>query len=361
MSRTATQQEMVERYMSMGYSWFPLVRGDKTPLTAALPNGGWKQYQTRQPSVEEVNNWFAEFGADMGGVGFNLGLVTGRNGLYVLDIDSMDIPSVLMGCNTTSVTTGRGRHFYFSGPPALASTSGTLDGIPFDFQGTGRYVVAPVSIHPSGALYEYARPLSDIETVTDVILKAVGTTGYSEGKPHFPLRNGQRSCLDQIWGKALSEGERNNALYVLYQAAISKPANNSPAAVAGYIRHKNEALAVPLSDREVDAIVNRGREQDVPGHGYGLGCDGIRRILPWISCEGCHYADHRAGELIRSRDLRRAMDELSPTEFKLFVAHAIHGWDSDDPFSNVQAERMTHLSNKTVCNGQKTLRTKQYL
>jgi hypothetical protein len=361
MSRTATQQRMVETYMSAGFSWFPLVRGDKTPLTAALPGRGWKQYQTRQPSIEETNDWFAEFGLDMGGVGFNLALVTGYNGLYVLDIDSMEIPSVLTSCNTTTVMTARGRHFYFNGPPGLASTSGTLDGIHFDFQATGKYVVAPVSIHPSGVTYDFVRPLSDITTISDDILNVVGTIAYSSENPHFPLRSGGRSCLDQIWARTLSEGERDSALYVLYQAAVSKPANNSPAAVAGYIRHKNEALSVPLLEREINAIVNRGREQDVPGHGFGLGCDGIRRLLPWVSCEGCHYADHRAGDLIRSRDLHRAMDELTPSEFKLFVANAMHGWDSAEHLSNMEAEKVAHLSNKTVCNGQRALREKGYL
>lgn len=361
MSRSGTQQRMVETYMSMGFSWFPLVRGDKAPLAAALPGRGWKQYQTRQPSVEETNDWFAEFGADMGETGFNLALVTGYNGLYVLDIDNMEIPSVLSSCNTTTVMTARGRHFYFSGPPGLASTSGTLDGIPFDFQATGKYVVAPVSIHPSGVLYEFARPLSNRILIPDEVLKAVGTTQYSTAGPHFPLRNGRSSCLDQIWARNLSEGERDKAFYALFQGAISKPANNDPSIVAGYIRHKNETLPVPLSAREVNGIVNRGREQDVPGHSFGLGCDGIRGLVPWVSCEGCHYADHRAGNLLRSHELHRAMDELSPTEFKLFMANAMHGWDSNEPLSNIEAEKVTHLSNKTVCNGQKTLRTKNYL
>jgi hypothetical protein len=352
---------MVETYMSMGLSWFPLVRGDKTPLTSALPGGRWKQYQSRQPSVEETNDWFAEFGADRGGVGFNLALVTGYHGLYVLDIDSMETPNVLTSCNTATVRTARGRHFYFNGPPGLASTSGTLDGIPFDFQATGKYVVAPVSIHPSGVFYEFVRPLSDMTTISDEILRAVGSSEYSAASSHFSLRTGGRSCLDQIWARSLTEGERDKVLYVLFQGAISKPANNEPSAVAGYIRRKNETLSVPLLEREVNAIVNRGREQDVPGHGFGLGCDGIRRHVPWVSCEGCHYADHRAGDFIRSRELHRAMGELSSTEFKLFAANRMHGLHSNEPLSNVEAEKMTHLSNKTVCNGQKALRAKKYL
>jgi hypothetical protein len=55
------------------------------------------------------------------------------------------------------------------------------------------------------------------------------------------------------------------------------------------------------------------------------------------------------------------MDELTPSEFKLFVANAMHGWDSAEHLSNMEAEKVAHLSNKTVCNGQRALREKGYL
>jgi putative DNA primase/helicase len=89
----------------------------------------------------------------------NLGIATGTgSGLLVLDVDG---PAGLASVNgralptTPTVATHKGRHYYYKHPPGMAHTTrtGLLNGV--DVRGEGGYVVAPPSIHPSGAQYTW--------------------------------------------------------------------------------------------------------------------------------------------------------------------------------------------------------------
>lgn len=90
------------------------------------------------------------------------GIDCGRSRLVVLDEDATDALAELCQANgweplppTFTVTTGRGRHFYY-----LAPTDGReirnyvkADGAEVDIRGVGGYVVGPGSLHASGAVY----------------------------------------------------------------------------------------------------------------------------------------------------------------------------------------------------------------
>jgi hypothetical protein len=82
---------------------------------------------------------------------FNIGIRTGRiNKLFVVDFDP---GSELMGLSPT-VETGRGWQVWFESDLDLPCTAGRL-GLYIDTRGTGGYVVAPPSIHPSGKQYRF--------------------------------------------------------------------------------------------------------------------------------------------------------------------------------------------------------------
>ena len=133
-------------YSSHGISVIPLVPGDKRPLI------DWKVYQSRQPTKEELVNWFSRPA--------NIGVVTGRisNGLTVVDFDSMDAFDWWIDQDMTrwlipSVKTSHGRHVYVRLDECPTNRADRTRGI--DLRGEGGYVVAPPSIHPTGMRYEW--------------------------------------------------------------------------------------------------------------------------------------------------------------------------------------------------------------
>ncbi|MFC3696713.1 phage/plasmid primase, P4 family [Sphingobium xenophagum] len=131
----------------LGFSVIPIEHGGK------LPSVKWKAYQTARAPIEVVRQWAARPS--------NIGIATGAvSGLLVLDLDSAEaiaeaerrgIP------DTVTVRTGKGRHVYFQHPGGtLTNRAGLLPG--WDIRGDGGYVVAPGSVHESGATYAWENP-----------------------------------------------------------------------------------------------------------------------------------------------------------------------------------------------------------
>ncbi|MEW6628521.1 MAG: phage/plasmid primase, P4 family [Pseudomonadota bacterium] len=136
-----------EQPYDLGFSVFPLKPRDKRPALK------WEAYQTERASPDLVRRWSQ--------MESNIGIATGAvSGLVVLDLDSDEavqeaerrgIP------NTITVKTGKGLHVYFQHPGTeIGNRAGILPG--WDIRGDGGYVVAPGSVHPSGAIYEWQNP-----------------------------------------------------------------------------------------------------------------------------------------------------------------------------------------------------------
>ena len=153
----ATVYDWALRFVLAGVAVIPVRYRDKRPAARE-----WKAYQRRIPSVEEVQRWFA--GRNM----VNFGVVTGWQGLTVLDFD--DPQSYARWRNWAASTGGmaaqaaqlafkvrtrRGVHVYTRLPQAVHNRH--LDGL--DIKSKGGYVLGPGSTHPSGARYT---PLSDV-------------------------------------------------------------------------------------------------------------------------------------------------------------------------------------------------------
>lgn len=123
------------------------------------PSLPWREFQVSRPSREAVDAMFAE--GD-----HNLGIVTGRvSGLVVVDLDGQiaDPRGWLakrgFNVNTPIVSTGRGgAHVYYRHPGGTIPNGVKLreyDGVSLDIRADGGYVVAPPSMHDTGALYEW--------------------------------------------------------------------------------------------------------------------------------------------------------------------------------------------------------------
>jgi hypothetical protein len=124
---------------------FPCEVGGKRPVT---PRGFHDA--TTNPAI--IHRWW-------GAQPYNIGILCGLlSGLWVLDIDG---PGIELGGElpaTLEASTGRGRHLYFADRNGLPSSAGRIaPGV--DARGVGGYVVAPPSLHPSGARYAWRNDL----------------------------------------------------------------------------------------------------------------------------------------------------------------------------------------------------------
>lgn len=146
------------RLYDAGYMPIPLRYDSGHRKQPSMP---WRQYQVTRPDRTQVSAWFAEENGPQ-----NVGIVTGRvSGVVVIDLDGK-IPDpqdwlARHGFNTYTpiVSTGRGgAHVYYRHPGGTVPNGVKLrevDGVSLDVRADGGYVVAPPSLHDTGALYEW--------------------------------------------------------------------------------------------------------------------------------------------------------------------------------------------------------------
>lgn len=134
-------------FHARGWNAFPLPPHSKTPA------GQWKRWQTERSSPADHRRWQVE--------GCNAAIVTGSlSGVLVLDCDTPDAiaEAERLGINgAPRSNTGKGAHYYFAHPGyRIGNRAGIRPGM--DVRGDGGFVVAPGSIHPSGAPYQWHTP-----------------------------------------------------------------------------------------------------------------------------------------------------------------------------------------------------------
>jgi hypothetical protein len=158
------------RYSKAQYSVIPLRPHDKKPYSDLLPvkkdaagniclndNGtvihSWERFQHERPNEQVVEQWFDTDKS------INIGICTGEvSGLFVLDCDNQRaidyVYQMGLPLRVPIVLTGKGAHMYFRMPDfQVGNRTGLLESV--DIRGTGGYVVAPPSIHPSGVQYRW--------------------------------------------------------------------------------------------------------------------------------------------------------------------------------------------------------------
>jgi len=149
-------REFLRAYLDLGFSFFPVEWGQKAP-----PLVKWEEFQERRPSWEEVEGWLARYAL------FNVAVVCGRvSNLFAIDFDDEEayeswkrslprdlLDAVRLAC--WIVKTGKGFHVYVrpEDPELIPRTKIRCRG-GVDIKGEGGYVIAPPSLHPSGANYE---------------------------------------------------------------------------------------------------------------------------------------------------------------------------------------------------------------
>lgn len=193
-------------WLAQGIAVIPLWPRTKNPAVRT-----WKEYQDRLPELEKVLTWFR--------LPRNLAVITGWQGLTVIDFDRRDLFLDWWnetGIETRMVSTSRGIHVYtfLEELPAVNK----LEGI--DIQSHGRYVLAPPSIHPSGEEYSLildapimrARRLEDVLPAEFWQAKdndrppANTERALSEALPKMPVH--QEPASGDLWRVAMNIDSR---------------------------------------------------------------------------------------------------------------------------------------------------------
>jgi KaiC/GvpD/RAD55 family RecA-like ATPase len=192
--------------VEMGWAVFPLAPHGKVPLIGKAQGGNGLLDASTDP--EQIWQWWTETPTA------NVGIATGdRSGLVVVDVDGEAGESALADYgempNTPAASTGKGRHLLFARPAeGLRNSAGKL-GAQLDIRGDGGYIVAPPSVHPSGAVYRWTRvpgrtPLAEMPAaIVDRLRGVVGRIGAPTGT--------RSSAVDVVF-TGVGEGGRNQAL-----------------------------------------------------------------------------------------------------------------------------------------------------
>jgi len=163
-------------YAARGWPVFPVRPGRKEPLTR-------KGFKNATTDPHRIARWWQKWPEA------NVGIATGGNGPLVVDVDgpageaeaaNLELPATL------TATTGRsdgGRHLYYSDTTGQTRCdhSGKVH-----IKGLGGYVVAPPSVHPSGARYRWAGPSWQADPLADAPAWALATAPASTDEPAPP-------------------------------------------------------------------------------------------------------------------------------------------------------------------------------
>lgn len=142
-----TKLDAAHEYLERGWSIIPIKPEGKRPAIA------WKEYQERQPTEEEIEEWWTKW------PDYDIALVTGAiSGVVVVDCDNEDAQHAAFDAGMRSwikAKTKRGVHLYFRhprdgirrGPRAGVNSRGAdwprIPGL--DFRGDGSYALLPPS------------------------------------------------------------------------------------------------------------------------------------------------------------------------------------------------------------------------
>ncbi len=179
------------------------------PLAGKAPLGSWKHAQTEPATDEELREAFSK--------DRNVFIVTGAiSQLTVLDCDdqtSLEYWRNRLGSildETTCVTTGRGKHFYFhlaEGETHKGRSSPGGDSGKWDIRAEGNGVVAPPSVHHTGRVYRWAQGHGP-----EALKDAPAELWVGEKKGSSKERSGPSSLLSHLLANPPEEGGRNNWL-----------------------------------------------------------------------------------------------------------------------------------------------------
>jgi hypothetical protein len=230
---------------SRGLQVFPCIPKGKTPATShGLLDASC------DPAVLE--RWWAQ------GPDNNVAVACGSaSGIFIVDVDGPEAEAELRALETINGTlpatveaiTGKGRHIYFKMPPDTDirnSASKIAPGV--DVRGTGGYVLAPPSVHPSGARYCWS--VDSAKAIAEPPAWLLATIASAAAPCATPP-----SVWHELVTAGVAEGSRNDAVARLTGHLLRRYVD--PQMTLELIRTWNAVRCrPPLGDEEVTSIVN---------------------------------------------------------------------------------------------------------
>jgi len=239
------------RYLALGLSVIPIKARDKRPPIA------WKDFQKRLPTEAELRGWFD--GKD----DLNLAIVTGEvSRVVVVDGDSAEAVAWLNAHHPSHMRTktAKGGHYFFLHPGHEVRNGAKLGGMALDVRGDGGYVVAPGSVHPTGALYEEEGDWWDIDGLPVFQSAWLGERVLPLVNQQAALDKRVKAYLDRIPGE--SEGGRDNQGYKVACKLVREFALGELSALdhlADWNNRNNPPLTPADLRRLVSSAVKSGR------------------------------------------------------------------------------------------------------
>lgn len=230
--------EAALEYCSFSWCVIPIYAHGKEPLVP------WKGYQSGHATVKQVRAWWT------GWPDANVGIVTGAiSNLVVLDVDGPTGEATLARLieeygslpKTPESRTGHGRHLYFKHPGTPVRTTAGKLGEGLDVRGDGGYVIAPPSVHESGARYQWTAAFAQkkLADLPDWLVKLLASS--------LSARN------ENSEDSTIYEGQRNETLTKLGGAMRRHGADETT--IIDTLRQENQRRCEPpLSDDEVRTI-----------------------------------------------------------------------------------------------------------
>jgi len=211
-------------YLDFGWSIIPLKPHDKVPHFALLPKdeagkATWTPFQSSAATRDQVSEWWTRAPEA------NVGIVTGQvSGIIVQDLDGPEGLSTAQRNGiplTPTSRTGHGLHVVYQHPGhEIPNSSKRMPGI--DVRGDGGYIVAPPSVHPSGAVYQWqVTPDTALADPPDWFYEALTDWEWLAETLRSETRSITRAPTGGYWEQALA-----NELQRLSQAVIGNR-NNS--------------------------------------------------------------------------------------------------------------------------------------
>lgn len=234
---------------------------------------GWKEFQNRLPTKEEVTDWFTQ------NPSANIAIITGVvSNLVVFDLDSEEAVQYAEEQGgfpeyTVKAKTGRGYHVYMKHPGFDVSNKVNKD-LDIDIRADGGYVAAPPSVHGSGHQYEWEEGFSIsqidpapcspwmIDYLQDISRNDPVEEKQTEPLPEKPetIRPDDQTTkgTTEVKPKEPKAQETNRNEYVdLLHNGCDKKRNNSATSLIGYL------LKTGMKETEVWEVIQLWNEHKV--------------------------------------------------------------------------------------------------
>ena len=229
------------------------------PAKGKVPLKNWVEYQTRLPTIEEIEMWWTE------NPKANIAVVTGKiSGVVVIDVDGVKTDLELPPTPMSSSSPGH-FHYFYRYPGVKVKSSASLAAPGIDIRGDGGVIILPPSVHFNknkelDSVYQWIKPLGENELAPcpDWLLAYANNESVN--------LSGSKADLKDIIG-GVGEGKRNSDATVVIGSLLARYSETDWESICWpIITAWNEKNQPPLSETELrntfDSIAQKEKDKN---------------------------------------------------------------------------------------------------